>query len=43
VVAVTTVLPAHSDLRHVALALPAGGTPATALAYTHHLRIQSGD
>lgn len=33
-------IPPMSDPRHVALALPGGGTPATALSYTHQLVIE---
>lgn len=37
------VIPPMSDLRHVALVLPAGGTPAPALVYHHDLLMQSGE
>lgn len=37
---VAGIIPPMSDLRHVALALPGAGTPATALSYTHQLIIQ---
>jgi hypothetical protein len=36
---VAGIIPPMSDIRAVALALPAGGTPATALSYTHELLI----
>lgn len=41
--ATAAVIPPMSDLRHVALVLPAGGTPAPALVYHHDLLIQSGE
>lgn len=36
---VATVIPPQSDPRHVALALPGAGTPATALSYAHNLKM----
>lgn len=36
---VAPLIPPMSDLRHVALALPGAGTPATALSFTHQLII----
>lgn len=37
---VMATIPPMTEPRHVSLQLPAGGTPATALAYDHHLRIE---
>jgi hypothetical protein len=37
---VAATLPPMTEPRHVSLQLPAGGTPATALAYDHDLRIE---
>jgi hypothetical protein len=37
--AVAAVIPPHSDPRHVAVALPGGGTPAPAMSYTRELLI----
>lgn len=39
--AVAAIVPPMSDPRHVALALPGGGTPATALSYQHALTIDA--
>jgi hypothetical protein len=39
--ATTAIIAPMSDVRHVALNLPAGGTPAAALAYDHHLLINA--
>lgn len=37
---VCAAIPPMTEPRHVSLQLPAGGTPATALAYDHDLRIE---